>query len=83
MRICVNKDGERMDSTVPSINFHSINKLTVIANESYDQFVKGLQTQIKENLFDRPTKVSESYFINKRVELNDKSDVVGRTGCRS
>lgn len=76
LRICVNKDGERMDSTVPSINFHSINKLTVIANESYDQFVKGLQTQIKENLFDRPTKLSESYFINKRVELNDKSDVV-------
>ena len=79
LRICVNKDGERMDSTVPSINFHSINKLTVIANESYDQFVKGLQTQIKENLFDRPTKVSESYFINKRVELNDKSDVVSLT----
>lgn len=76
LRICVNKDGERMDSSVPSINFHQINKLTVIANESYDQFVNGLQSQIKENLFDRPTKISESYFINKRVELNDKSNVV-------
>ena len=75
LRICVNKDGERMDSTVPNVRFHQINKLTVIANESYDDFVRGLQGQIKENLFDRPTNVSESYFINKSVKVNGSDDV--------
>lgn len=75
LRICVNKDGERMDSTVPNVRFHQINKLTVIANESYDDFVRGLQSQIKDNLFDRPTNVSESYFINKSVKINGSDDV--------
>ncbi len=76
LRICLNKNGERMDSSTPGINFHQINKLTVIANESYESFVKGLQAQIKENLFDRPTKISESYFINKTVKDNNDDLVV-------
>jgi type III restriction enzyme len=70
LRICVNVDGERIDATTPNINFHQINKLTVIANESYDDFVRGLQSQIQENLFDRPTKISENYFTNKTVRIN-------------
>ncbi|MGI6728757.1 MAG: type III restriction-modification system endonuclease [Bacilli bacterium] len=79
LRICVNKDGERMDSSVSNIKFHQINKLTVIANESYDDFVRGLQSQIKENLFDRPTSISETYFINKSVKVNGTNDVVSIT----
>lgn len=75
LRICVNKGGERMDSTVPNVKFHQINKLTVIANESYDDFVRGLQSQIKDNLFDRPTNVTESYFINKSVKINGSDDI--------
>ena len=73
LRICVNSEGDRMDSTVSNIRFHQVNKLTVIANESYDVFVKGLQSQIKENLFDRPTKISEAYFINKTIVENDSN----------
>lgn len=74
LRICVNKEGERMDITVVNHGFHQINKLTVIANESYDDFVRGLQNQIAENLFDRPTKVSETYFVNKQVNINDSQE---------
>lgn len=70
LRICVNKHGERMDATVPNISFHNINKLTVVANESYDEFVKGLQSQINENLFERPIKISQNYFIDKFVKIN-------------
>ena len=66
LRICVNKDGERMDASVLNSKFHQINKLTVIANESYDDFVRGLQNQIKENLFDRPTSISETYLLTSR-----------------
>jgi type III restriction enzyme len=62
-----------------NIKFHQINKLTVIANESYDDFVRGLQSQIKENLFDRPTSISETYFINKSVKVNGTNDVVSIT----
>lgn len=84
LRLCVNKDGDRIDSQTPNIRFFDINKLTVIANESYDEFVKGLQSQIKDNLFDRPTKISESYFINKIVkdsttgELHSLSSIEAR-----
>lgn len=76
LRICVNKDGERMDSTVANLKFHQINKLTVIANESYDDFVRGLQSQINENLFDRPTQISETYFTHKSVKINGTDDVI-------
>lgn len=74
LRLCVNKDGDRIDSSTPNIRFHDINKLTVIANESYDDFVKGLQTQIGDNLFDRPTRISESYFTNKSVKVGDTDE---------
>jgi len=76
LRICVNKDGERMDSTIPNLRFHQINKLTVIANESYDDFVRGLQSQIRENLFDRPTSLNEAYFVNKSIKTNCNDSVV-------
>ena len=76
LRICVNKEGERMDATIPNIGFHQINKLTVIANESYEDFVRGLQSQIQSNLFDRPSKVSESYFTGKNVKVNGTDEVL-------
>ena len=69
LRICVNKEGERIDATTPNIIFHQINKLTVIANESYEDFVRGLQNQIKENLFDRPSRISENYLSISQLEL--------------
>lgn len=75
LRLCVNKDGERMDATVPNIRIHDINKLTVIANESYENFVKGLQSQIQENLFDRPTKASVDYFKGKKITVFDRPDI--------
>lgn len=75
LRICVNSDGERMDASVSNVRFHQVNKLTVIANESYDDFVRGLQSQIKENLFDRPVSISESYFNNKSIKVNGSDDI--------
>ena len=70
LRLCVNSSGERMDGTVPGLRVHDINRLTVIANESYEDFVKGLQSQIKENLFERPSKASPDYFNGKTVFIN-------------
>ena len=44
LRLCVNQDGERMDTNALGNDVHNINVLTVIASESYDSFAKGLQS---------------------------------------
>lgn len=43
LRICVNDQGDRMDTSVLGEEVHSVNVLTVVASESYDSFAKGLQ----------------------------------------
>jgi len=65
LRLCVNQNGERMDSSVPGIDVHEINVLTVVASESYEQFAKQLQQEIAEALSDRPRKVDTNFFLNK------------------
>ena len=62
LRICVNGKGERMDAELLGDEVHSINKLTVIASEGYASFVSDLQTKIKEDLYDRPTKADLNLF---------------------
>jgi type III restriction enzyme len=62
MRLCVNQHGERMDNPVTA---HDINVLTVVANESYEDFVKGLQGELHDNLSERPRKANEAYFTGK------------------
>ena len=73
LRICVNNDGERMDSTVLESNFHNINTLTVIASESYDSFAKSLQNEIASSLTSRPQNFVQENFINKILK-NDNGD---------
>ena len=62
LRICVNSKGERMDSEFLGDEVHNINKLTVIASEGYATFVSDLQSKIKEDLYDRPTKADIDLF---------------------
>jgi type III restriction enzyme len=62
MRLCVNRHGERMDNPVTA---HDINVLTVVANESYEDFVKGLQSDIHDSLSERPREANEAYFTGK------------------
>lgn len=62
LRICVNNKGERMDSEYLGDEVHKINKLTVIASEGYATFVSDLQSKIKDDLYDRPTKADLDLF---------------------
>lgn len=62
MRLCVNQYGERMDHPATA---HDINVLTVVANESYEDFVKGLQSDIHDSLSERPREANEAYFTGK------------------
>ena len=49
---------------------HKVNKLTVVASESYKDFVTDLQRQIKDVLYDRPTKASKEYFVGKMIHVD-------------
>ncbi len=62
LRLSVNQTGDRMDH--PSI-VHDINVLTVVASESYKDFVSALQKDISESLSARPKIADEAYFTGK------------------
>jgi type III restriction enzyme len=73
LRLCVNQNGERIDSTIPGVDVHDINVLTVVASESYESFAKGLQSEIAETLSDRPRKADLGFFLGK-VVTNEKGE---------
>jgi len=62
LRLCVDQHGDRMDH--PAV-VHDINVLTVVASESYKDFVAGLQKEIAETLSSRPRQATEEYFAGK------------------
>ena len=70
LRICVDNQGNRMDAERLGEAVHDINKLTVIANESYSDFVADLQKDTREALRERPRVASIEYFTGKTFELN-------------
>ena len=70
MRLCVNRNGDRMDGSVSGVKVHDINVLTVIASDSYKSFVGGLQKEIKDTLYERPTKATKEYFAGKTVKID-------------
>lgn len=67
MRLCVDKRGVRQDFELVGDQVHELNKLTVIASESYEAFAKGLQKEIADTLKDRPQKAEVDYFISKVI----------------
>jgi type III restriction enzyme len=74
MRLCVNKNGNRLDFEMVGDQVHEINKLTVIASESYEAFAKGLQSEIAATLKDRPQKAEVEYFVGKVVKNEKEED---------
>lgn len=73
LRIAVNQNGERQDHPA---TVHETNILTVVANESFGDFVKGLQSDIAESLSARPKKADKSYFVNKIIKTDDGDLVI-------
>ncbi len=68
LRLSVNRFGDRMDH--PSI-VHDINVLTVVASESYKDFVSALQKDISESLSARPKVADKAYFTGKVLKTAD------------
>jgi len=82
LRLCVNQDGSRMDKESLGENVHNVNLLTVIASESYKDFVTDLQTKIKEELYDRPSKATIEYFEGKTIIVDDEPVVIDKTQAK-
>lgn len=70
LRLSVDRHGERIDH--PSL-VHEINVLTVVASESYKDFVKGLQSEISDTLSERPRRADEDYFAGKMIQTDEGS----------
>ncbi len=64
LRIAVNQDGER-------VHGFEVNTLTVMANESYEDFAKKLQKEIEEDTGIRFGIVEKHLFANIPVETGD------------
>ena len=62
MRLSVNRHGIRMDDPA---TVHQINVLTVVASESYKDFVNALQRDISESLSARPRFATKEFFTGK------------------
>ncbi|OQY60008.1 MAG: restriction endonuclease subunit R [Desulfobacteraceae bacterium 4572_88] len=68
LRIAVNQLGERQDNPA---TVHQTNVLTVVASESYKNFVAALQKDISESLSERPRIANAAYFTGKIIETEN------------
>ncbi|MBY6435709.1 DEAD/DEAH box helicase family protein [Rhodococcus kroppenstedtii] len=73
LRLAVDQHGERMDNPVV---VHDINELTVVTDESYTDFVTGLQKEIADSLAARPRKASVKFFTGKTIQTPSGESVV-------
>jgi len=80
LRLAVDQHGERMDNPV---TVHDINELTVVTDESYTDFVAGLQEEIGESLAGRPRKATVNYFVGKTYTTDSGRRVVDETLARA
>ena len=76
LRLAVNQRGERMDAATVGERVHDINELTVVTDESYAEFVDGLQKEIFESLAERPREASIAFFTGKTIQTTEGESVV-------
>lgn len=73
LRLSVDQHGERTDNPA---TVHDINELTVVTDETYTDFVTGLQKEISDSLAARPRKASAKFFTGKTLQTLDGESVV-------
>lgn len=76
LRLCVDKNGVRMDKELLGEDVHEVNKLTVIANESYADFTGALQKETREVLRERAAKATVAYFTGKQIKIGEEIHVI-------
>ena len=74
MRLSVDQWGNRQDAVLLGPDeVHRVNLLTVIASESYETFVRDLQTDISKSLRERPKKVEANLFSGADIVVDGRS----------
>lgn len=73
LRLSVNQNGDRVDHPA---TVHQVNILTVVASESYKDFVTALQRDIGDSLSARPRIADEAYFNGKVLKTHGGDIVV-------
>ena len=76
LRLCVDAHGIRQDNETIPDEVQKVNKLTVIASEGYATFVADLQKDIRQDLYDRPTKADfDPKALDDMIEDGSKTKV--------
>lgn len=76
LRICVNQNLERMDSEeVGKERFFNINTLTVIANESYSSFARGIQSEFAASCMQKARRIDVAFLCKKGIGTNPDGSV--------
>ena len=83
LRLAVDQRGERMDEATIGARVHDINELTVVTDESYTDFVDGLQKELSESLAARPHKASVDFFKGKTIQTTAGESIVEEHLARS
>jgi type III restriction enzyme len=78
LRLCVNQEGVRIDEDYEGFDFSQANLLTVVANESYEEFAGGLQKEFSEELRERPSKLTIEFLIKKKINGQRISESVAQ-----
>lgn len=72
LRLCVNSEGERQDlEALGESEVQRVNTLTVIASESYGDFTRALQSDIRAALRERPKAVTEAFLAGLTVQAGE------------
>ena len=78
LRICVDQQGVRMDKELLGDAVHDINRLTVIANESYSTFADALQKETRDALRERPSVANVAYFEGRKFRIGEEEHVISQ-----
>ena len=78
LRICVDQQGVRMDKELLGETVHDINRLTVIANESYSTFAAALQNETRDALRERPSVANVAYFEGRKFKIGEDEHVISQ-----
>ena len=76
LRLPVNEAGER-------VHDETVNRLTVIANESYEDFARTLQTEFEEDFgiqFGKVEKIAFAKLVRRAARRNGNRNRAGRVG---
>lgn len=71
LRLCVDGHGIRQDVETVGDEVQRLNRLTVIASDSYADFTAALQKDIRADLYERPTLAGVDFFTGKVFTLPD------------